>query len=286
MSQEWNEIIGAKSNWYDLKLKSALAYKDLILLFVRRDLIAQYKQSILGPAWIIITPLVTTLVFTLVFGQVGELGTNGIPQFLFYMSGIICWKYFDECIKKTSNIFVSNANIFGKVYFPRLTVPFSIIITGSVMFFIQLFIFIGIYVWKVSSGEVSIDNLNLNNLLFIPLVLLNVAAIGMGLGLIVCSLTTKYRDFRFLVEFGLQLLMYLSPVIMPLSVWKEKNALLGKVVEYNPMTNVIEIFRSLFFEGVTVEIHQVITSVGLGLITLLIGIMIFNKVERTFMDTV
>jgi lipopolysaccharide transport system permease protein len=282
---EWTEVIKADHKWSKLGLKETFRYTDLILLFVRRDIISQYKQTILGPLWIVLQPLITAIVFTFVFGNVAGIPVGDIPYILFYMSGLVCWKYFDECMKKTSNVFIQNSGIFGKVYFPRLTVPLSITITGLVVFFIQLTMFAVFFTVFCFNGETGFESSNAIKLLAIPLIVINIAAIGLGLGLIISSLTTRYRDLRFLVDFGIQLLMYLSPVIMPVTKWKESESVLKYIAIYNPLSPIIEFFRSIFFD-VQVDYGYLMYSAIFGLIVLLIGVIIFNKVERNFMDTI
>jgi lipopolysaccharide transport system permease protein len=277
---EWTLIIRPKTSWFDLHLTDLWRYRDLVALFVRRDFVAQYKQTVLGPLWFIIQPVLTTLTFTVVFGTVAKLSTDGLPKILFYLSGVTAWNYFAECLTLTSNTFVSNASLFGKVYFPRLAIPVSIVISSLIKFGIQLGLFLCFllyYVWKGSQA------LPTAALLLLPILILLMAALGLGAGIIVSALTTKYRDLRFLVQFGVQLLMYATPVIVPLS------KVFGKyrwLMLSNPMTSIIETFRyGLLGAGTFSWGHLGFTAAAATLI-LTAGILLFNHVEKTFMDTV
>jgi lipopolysaccharide transport system permease protein len=277
---EWTLVIRPKTGWLDLHLADLWRYRDLVALFVRRDFLAQYKQTILGPLWFVIQPILTTLTFTVVFGNVAKLSTDGLPKILFYLSGVTAWNYFAECLTLTSNTFVANANLFGKVYFPRLAIPVSIVISSLIKFGIQLgllFCFLAYYVVKGSQA------LPTTALLLLPILLLLMASLGLGVGIIVSALTTKYRDLRFLIQFGVQLLMYTTPVIMPLS------KVFGKyrwLMLSNPMTSVIETFRYGLLGSGTFSWSQLgFAATAAGLI-LTAGVLLFNHVEKTFMDTV
>lgn len=278
--ENWSLVIKPQSNWFELHLDDLWRYRDLIYMFVKRDFVAQYKQTVLGPLWFLIQPILTTITYMVIFGGIANISTDGIPQSLFYMSGIMMWNYFSTCLNKTSDTFVANANIFGKVYFPRLTVPISSVISGLVTFAIQLGLFIAIYLFFVAKG-VSI-HINAYVLLF-PYLILLMAMLGLGLGIIVSSMTTKYRDLKYLVTFGVQLLMYAAPVVYPLSVLPEKYKFW---VALNPMTSVIETFRYSVlgtgsFSWAMLGYSSVVTAV-----ILIFGVIIFNRVEKTFMDTV
>ena len=276
----WDLVIRPKIGWFDLHLADLWRYRDLVALFVRRDFVAQYKQTILGPLWFIIQPVLTTLTFTLVFGSVAKLPTDGLPKILFYLSGVTAWNYFAECLTLTSNTFVANANIFGKVYFPRLAVPVSAVISSLIKFAIQLGLFLGFLLFFILKGSVVRPT---PAVLLLPVLLLLMAALGLGTGIIVSALTTRYRDLRFLVQFGVQLLMYGTPVIIPLSKLPEKYLW---VMMSNPMTHVIEAFRYAFLgSGKLSWAHLGFTAAAAATI-LLVGVLLFNHVERTFMDTV
>lgn len=277
---EWTLILRAHTGWLDLHLADLWRYRDLILLFVRRDFVAQYKQTILGPLWFIIQPLLTTLAFTLVFGNIAGLSTDGLPKMLFYLSGVTAWNYFADCLTKTSETFVANAGIFGKVYFPRLAVPLSIVISNLIRFGIQLLLFLGFCAYFLARGTTIRLTLSI---CLLPLLVLLMAALGLGLGIIVSSMTTRYRDLRFLVQFGVQLLMYATPVIYPLSKLPESYRW---VMLLNPMTPIIETFRYSFLGTGMFSWSYLGLSAGAAAITLLAGVLLFNHVEKTFMDTV
>jgi len=277
---EWTIVIRPKGRWIDLRLRELWASRELIMLFFWRDFVALYKQTILGPLWYLIQPLLTTIVFTVVFGRIANLPTNGLPQFLFYMSGTVMWTYFAACLTKTSGTFLMNAQIFGKVYFPRLTVPLSTLLSNLVAFGIQFLLFLGFlayFVIKGTGAHVSVWAL------LLPVEILTMAGLGLGLGIIVSALTTKYRDLQYLVTFGVQLLMYTTPMVIPLS------AVSGKwrwVMVANPMTSIIEAFRRGFLGAGTVSGPMLLYSAAFALVAVLFGALLFHRVERTFMDTV
>lgn len=273
-------IIEPHGSLFDLKLKELWAYRDLVWLFVRRDFVAQYKQTILGPAWHFIQPLFTTMIFTIVFGNIAKLSTDGLPPFLFYMAGTVIWTYFAMVLTDTSGTFIRNAHIFGKVYFPRLVMPVSTLLSKLIAFSIQFFFFLCFLGWFWLRGADVHPNAWI---LATPLLVLMMAAYGLGLGVIVSALTTRYRDLNVLVAFGVQLYMYLSPVIYPISSlhepWRTLSAL-------NPVTPIIEIFRYAYLGAGTVDLKMLGLSFLVIVVVATIGIMMFNKVERTFMDTV
>jgi lipopolysaccharide transport system permease protein len=279
----WDIELTPHGSLFDLKLKDIWHYRDLLMLLVRRDFISFYKQTILGPLWFFIQPLFTTVIYTFIFGNLAAIKTDGLPQPLFYLAGITAWNYFADCLTKTSSVFTANAGLFGKVYFPRLIVPLSIVVSNLIRFAVQMamfFLMMGIYMAKGANVHPNIY------LLLFPLLLLLMAMLGLGLGMIISAMTTKYRDLSFLITFGIQLMMYLTTVIYPLSVVKEKYPHYQWVVEYNPMTPIIEVFRYGFLgEGTFTLLSLGITSV-ITFAILLIGIVIFNRVERTFIDTV
>jgi len=279
--EHWDMIIQPQRSLLDLRLGELWRYRDLVMLFVRRDFVSVYKQTILGPLWYLIQPLLTTITFTVIFGNIASLPTDGLPQFLFYMSGTVVWSYFAACLTKTSETFVQNANLFGKVYFPRLAVPVSILISNLITFAIQFALFLVFVLYFILRGT-SIQP----NWLWIalsPLLLLMMAGLGLGLGIIISSLTTKYRDLRFLVQFGVQLLMYATPVIYPASSIPER---FQWIILANPMTPIIEAFRYAFLGAGNANLAQLGYSFGFMVAVAFLGSIIFNRVEQTFMDTV
>ena len=281
--EEYNWTIEAKASLIDLKLNEVWAYRDLLLLLVRRDFVSFYKQTILGPLWFFIQPLFTTIIFTFIFGNLARISTDSLPKPLFYMAGITCWNYFSECLNKTSTVFRDNAGIFGKVYFPRLIVPLSIVVSNLIRFGVQMTLFILLLIYYYLIGA----NFSPTPIIFLfPLVVILMALLGLGAGMIISALTTKYRDLAFLVGFGVQLLMYATTVIYPLSTALEKYPKSAWIIECNPMTPIIETFRYGFLgEGSFSWLN--IGYVSLVTIVILIsGIVIFNKVERNFVDTV
>jgi len=276
----WDMIIEPRSGLFDLHLTELFRYRDLIMLFVKRDFVTFYKQTILGPLWYILKPLFTTVVFTLIFGKFANIPTDGTPHFIFYLSGTVAWGYFSECLKQTSNTFIANANIFGKVYFPRLTIPVSIVIINLVQFGIQFLLFLGFYCYFYLSGAPI--RLTQSVLLF-PVVLVQMALLSLGTGILVSSLTTKYRDLTFVMGFGIQLWMYLTPIVYPASVIPERFRLFYML---NPMASIVETFRHAFLGVGLVEPSYIALSWGMTLVFLLAGIVLFTRIERTFMDTV
>jgi len=277
----WDMIIQPQRGLLDLRLGELWKYRDLVMLFVRRDFVAVYKQTILGPLWYLIQPLLTTITFTVIFGQIASLSTDGLPQFLFYMSGTVIWSYFAECLNNTSNTFVQNANLFGKVYFPRLAVPVSMVISGLIRFLIQFGMFLLFILFFYLRGAAI--HFNWLWILFSPILVLMMAGLGLGFGIIVSSLTTKYRDLRFLVGFGVSLLMYATPVIYPISSIPER---FQWIIFINPMTSIVEAFRYAFLGVGTVDMGHLFYTFGFMLTVVVIGGIIFNRVEQTFMDTV
>ena len=278
-----NWTIESKNSLFDLKLKEVWAYRDLLGLLVRRDFVSFYKQTIFGPLWFFIQPLLTTIMFTFVFGNLAEISTDGLPKPLFYMAGITAWNYFADCLTKTSTVFKDNANIFGKVYFPRLIMPLSIVVSNLVRFGVQMLLFIAFIIYYHFDG--ADFNITWAITLF-PLIIGLMALLGLGTGMIISAMTTKYRDLAFLVTFGVQLLMYATTVIYPLSVALEKYPEYSWVVEYNPMTALIEAFRYGFLGEGTFSWHDIGYSASVTFAFLIFGIIIFNKVEKNFIDTV
>jgi lipopolysaccharide transport system permease protein len=279
--ENWSMIIEPQRSLLDLRLGELWHYRDLVLLFVRRDFVAVYKQTVLGPLWYLIQPLLTALTFTVIFGNIAGLPTDDLPQFLFYMSGTVVWSYFAECLNKTSNTFVGNANLFGKVYFPRMAVPVSILISNLITFAIQFglfLVFVGYFVLRGTPIQPNWLWIALS-----PALVLVMAGLGLGFGVIISSLTTKYRDLRFLVTFGVQLMMYATPVIYPASSIPERFRWL---ILANPMTPIVEAFRYAFLGAGTVNQGHLLYSFGFMLAAVFLGGVIFNRVEQTFMDTV
>lgn len=278
--EAWTTIIRPRNLWFDVNLRELWEYRDLVLLFVRRDLVAQYKQTILGPLWFFVQPLLTTFVFTVVFGRIAKIPTDGIPDFLFYLSGTVCWGFFSMCLTLTSDTFVANAGVFGKVYFPRLTVPVSIAIAGLLRFLIQVGLFLVFLVYfsiRGSSVAISIW------IIAFPLLIFQMGLLAIGSGLLVSSLTTRYQDLRHLVVLGIQLWMYATPVVYPLSIVPEH---LRLWVALNPMVAVVEAFRLGFLGVSSLTGLYVVIGWAVTLVILLIGVTLFSRVEKTFMDTV
>lgn len=280
--EHWDLVLQPKADLLNLNLKEVWKYRDLVWLFVKRDFTAQYKQTILGPLWHLIQPLFTTLMFVVVFANIANIPTDGIkPSFLFYMSGITIWNYFAACLTATSNTFVSNAGIFGKVYFPRLVVPLSIVFSNIIKFGIQFLLLLLLMIFFSFRGF----PLNINTgWLMIPVLVIMMAMMGLGLGIIISSLTTKYRDLGILISFAVQLLMYATPIAYPLSYLQNKSY--ASWIQWNPLSPVVEAFRYVLFGNGTFTVNSLLYSFLFIAVVLFIGLVFFNKVERTFMDTV
>ena len=279
MTQNWTTIIKPKNRLLDLKLKELWQYRDLIIMFVKRDFKTIYKQTVLGPLWIIINPIMTTLIQVFVFGNIAGMSTDGTPQFLFYLSGNALWIYFSKSFTQTANTFINNSAVFGKVYFPRLVSPISVTISGLITFSIQFILLVISTIYYYMQGDIQ-PNLYI---LLLPLLLLELAMLSMGCGIIISALTTKYRDLSILVTFGIQIWMYASAIIFPVSSLSEKWA---KILMINPVVPVIETARYGFTGNGTFLLPYLLLSIAETVIILFIGIVIFNKVEKTFMDTV
>jgi lipopolysaccharide transport system permease protein len=279
--EQWDLIIRPKNRLLDLKLKEVWQYRDLLWLFVRRDFVASYKQTILGPLWHFIQPIFTTIMFLLVFGKIANIPTDGIHPILFYMSGIAIWNYFSACLSSTSNTFLANAGIFGKVYFPRLVTPLSTVISNLVKFGIQFLLLAAVIVFYAFKGVPFHFSFSL---LMIPVLVLMMAAMGLGLGIIISSLTTKYRDLNILIGFAVQLLMYATPIAYPLSFLKHNKY--AAWIEWNPLTPIVEAFRYALFQQGSFNAESLLYSGCVIVVVLFLGLLIFSKVERTFMDTV
>jgi len=279
--QEWT--IEAKASLFDLKLTEIWAYRDLLGLLVRRDFVSFYKQTILGPLWFFIQPLFTTIIFTFIFGNLAGISTDGLPKPLFYMAGITAWNYFADCLTKTSTVFKDNASIFGKVYFPRLIMPLSIVVSNLVRFGVQMILFLLLMAYFYFTGQKF--HITWAIALF-PVIIMLMALLGLGAGMIISAMTTKYRDLAFLVTFGVQLLMYATTVIYPLSTAIEKFPAYAWVIQYNPMTPILETFRYGFLGEGSFSWGSLGYATGVTMFLLIFGIVIFNKVERNFVDTV
>ena len=281
MQQEnWTTIIKPKTGWFDINLKELVQYKDLIIMFVKRDFKTMYKQTILGPLWIIINPLMTTLMYTIVFGNIANIPTDGMPQIVFYMLGTTVWTYFSSCLTKTSSTFTGNAAIFGKVYFPRLVTPISTVISGLINFGVQFLMFLGFMAYFMIKGSPIEPNLWI---LITPLLLVQLAALALGFGIIISSMTTKYRDLAVLVGFGVQLWMYATPVVYPASQIGGK---LKTLMMLNPVSPIVESFRYAFLGSGSIPWNYLGISVVTTLVVLFAGVVLFSRVEKTFMDTV
>ena len=276
----WTTIIKPKTGWFDINLKELFQYKDLIIMFVKRDFKTLYKQTILGPLWIIINPLLTTLMFTIVFGNIANISTDGMPQIVFYMLGTTVWTYFSTCLTKTSTTFTGNAAIFGKVYFPRLVTPISTVISGLINFAVQFVMFVCFAIYYYIIGAPIHPNIYI---LITPLLLLQLACLSLGFGVIISSLTTKYRDLAVLVTFGVQLWMYATPVVYPASQIDGK---LKTLMMLNPVSPIVESFRYAFLGSGSIPWNFLGISVITTLVVLFIGVVLFSRVEKTFMDTV
>ena len=280
---ETSIVIESNHKLFDLNLTTLWHYRDLLMILVKRDFISFYKQTLLGPIWFFVQPLFTTLPYIVIFGNIANVGTDGLPQALFYLSGITLWNYFSDCLLKTSTVFRDNSNIFSKVYFPRLIIPLSIIISNLIKFVVQFLLFLGLlfYYYYFQGFQVQLHLLDV--LLLFPLLIITMAFLGLGLGLIISALTTKYRDLSFLVTFGIQLMMYTTTVIYPLSITPGK---FRKLIAINPMTGVIETFRNIFLGKGEISFDTLGYSLLFTIVALLLGLLIFNKVEKNFIDTI
>ncbi len=279
--QKYHTHISSKHNWFDLNLKEVWQYRDLIWLFTKRSFVLTYKQTVLGPIWLFLNPMLTSLIYTFVFGNIAGMSTDGLPQILFYLTSNAIWVYFSSCVTKNATTFTTNAGVFGKVYFPRLTTPISNMISSVIQFGIQMILVLVVLMYYVAIGEV---HPNWWAWLTIPLVLVELGMMGLGIGIIVSSMTTKYRDLTVLVTFGVQLWMYATPVIYPLS--QLGDGLMKTIMWCNPATAPIELFRYAVLGQGTIDVFYLAISCVVTVLVMLFGIMVFNKVEKTFMDTV
>lgn len=282
---KWLFEISSKQKLVSFNFTEIWRYRDLLFLFVKRDIITAYKQTILGPLWYVIQPLFTSVIFTLIFNNLGQIKTGNVDPFLFNLTGITLWNYFKQCLTGTSNTFTKNQNIFGKVYFPRAIMPLSVTISNLVKFGIQFLILVGFYIFYLIKG----DNLSVsvNYLMLLPLYVFMMALFGLGFGMLLSAMTTKYRDLTVLVGFGVQLLMYLSAVPYPLSEAKDKFPnTVAALVEYNPLSQIIEGFRFVVLNVGSIEVSKIFITLIICILTFLIGLVIFNKTEKSFIDTV
>lgn len=281
----WTTRIRPKTGWFDIDFKDLWHYKDLVWMLVKRDFTLIYKQTILGPAWVVIQPLLTTLIFTVIFGNVAGLPTDGMPRFMFYMGGNIAWQYFSNCLTTTSNTFIANRNLFGKVYFPRLCMPISTVISQLINFFVQFALFLGFVVYYAVQPDSAVQP-NWRLILLTPLMLLQLGMLGLGFGIIVSSMTTKYRDLSLLVSFGVHLWMYATPVAYPASLIAERVPSVLGIYMLNPMTPLIELFRSAYLGSPCLYLNYYWLSIAVTLLVFALGVVLFSHVEKTFMDTV
>ena len=282
MNKDWTLIITPHHKLWHVDFKEIWRYRDLITLFVKRNIIVQYKQTILGPLWYIIQPVLTVIMNMVVFGGIAKMSTDGIPQPLFYMAGNVCWFYFSDCLNQTSNTFTANQSMFGKVYFPRLVVPISTVLSNLLRFGIQLTLFVVLWIWFYASG--ASVNVNVGVIVLLPVLVMMLAGLGLGFGILISSMTTKYRDLTILFTFIVQLWMYATPIVYPMSM--VTNPTLRTIIMLNPMTSIIEAFKYVTLGEGYFSWLALGYSFTFMCILLLLGIVIFNKVQRSFMDTV
>jgi len=280
-SENWDLVIRPAGSAVTLNFKDIWKYRDLLFMFVKRDYVSVYKQTILGPLWFFIQPVLTTLTFALVFGRIARLSTDGLPMLAFYLCGIVAWNYFADCLNTTSGTFINNANIFGKVYFPRIIIPVSVVISNLMKFALQFLLLIMLVCYYAFFTEQQVQPNWL--IVFTPLLLLIMGVMGLGFGIIISSYTTKYRDLKFLVTFGVQLFMYATPVAYPLSALPEKYQ---NILKWNPVTPIVECFRYAFLGKGTFDIFMLLYAALFSTVLLMCGMVVFNKVEKNFMDTV
>ena len=276
----WDLTIKPHSKWYHLRIKEIFKYKDLLFLFVKRDFVSIYKQTILGPLWFFLQPIITAITFTVIFGNLAKISTDGLPQILFYMCGITLWNYFADTLTKTADTFSSNANIFGKVYFPRMIVPLSVVVSNLIKLAIQFLLFLGIWIYYLLQSDLIHPN---KMLALIPFLIILIGFMALSFGVIISSLTTKYRDLKFLVTFGIQIMMYASPIVYPLSIVPEKYKW---IIIANPVTSIIETFKYAFLGVGEFSWLYLGYSTLFTIILFMIGLVIFHRVEKSFMDTV
>lgn len=277
--QDWDLVIKGHTSLFDLRLGELWNYRDLLVLFVRRDFVTVYKQTILGPLWFFIQPLLTTITFTIIFGNVAQLSTDGAPKLVFYMAGITLWSYFSTCLTSVSGVFNTNAGIFGKVYFPRLIMPLTIVISNLMKFFVQFLLFIGFVIYFTLQDQITPNNW----ILLTPFIIILMALISMGIGLILSAMTTKYKDLNHLIGFGIQLFMYATPVIYPSSSVPENYAW---IVNLNPLVGLFDYMRYAYLGVGSFSLQTLVYPILFSIGILFLGVLIFNKTQKTFMDTV
>ena len=282
-NQDWLFEIGPKDKFFKLHLKEVWQYRDLLLLFVKRDVVTLYKQTVLGPLWYIIQPIFTSVIFTIIFNNIAGIRTGNIPPFLFNLASITAWNYFSTCLSSTSDTFKTNAGLFGKVYFPRIIMPLSIVISNLIKFGLQLLIFISFYLYYIFNGRTISPNITI---VFFPFVVLVMGLLGLGLGMIISSMVTKYRDLTFLISFAIQLLMYISAVNYPMDLIKQKMPNYSWIVDYNPMAYVIETTRYMLLDVGTLSLVGILYTSVFTIFVFFAGLLIFNKTEKRFIDTV
>ncbi|MFD1601624.1 ABC transporter permease [Flavobacterium artemisiae] len=282
-SNEWLFEITPKNKFFSLNLKEVWQYRDLLFLFVKRDVITVYKQTVLGPLWYLIQPLLTSITFTIIFNNVAGINTGKIPPFLFNLAGITVWNYFTSCLTGTSDTFKSNAGIFGKVYFPRIITPLSVVTSNLIKFGIQFIIFVIFYLYYIFTGFDLSINLSI---LFFPFLVIIMGILGLGIGMIISSMVTKYRDFSYLVSFGISLLMYLSAVMYPMELIQQKLPKYGWVVEYNPLAYIIQTGRYMLLDTGDISVWGLTYTTLITVVVFFIGLLAFNRTEKSFIDTV
>jgi lipopolysaccharide transport system permease protein len=280
MKEQWDLVIKPQQKLLNFNLKEIWQYRDLLTLFVKRDVVTVYKQTVLGPVWFFIQPIMTMLVYVVVFGNIAGISTDGIPKPLFYLSGIIIWNYFSECFMQTSSTFSTNQDMFGKVYFPRLIMPLSKVVSGLIKFVIQFILFLAVYIYFIANGVVVSISLSI---LLIPFLMFLMAGLGLGFGLIFTSMTTKYRDLKFLIQFGVQLLMYATPIIYPMSLIEGN---LKTIINLNPLAHIVEAFKFSFLGRGELSMYGLLYATVFTVVVLVVGVLVFNKTERNFVDTV
>ncbi len=282
-NESWDLVLEPKTSWYSLGLSQILRFKDLLFLFVRRDFVSVYKQTILGPIWFFVQPVITAVTYAVIFGFLADISTDGVNPLLFYMCGITLWNYFSDTLSKTADTFTANASVFGKVYFPRMIVPLSVVLSNLVKLGIQLLLFIAVWIYFLATDNTLHPNITI---LLVPFLILLMGFLGLGFGIIITSMTTKYRDLKFLITFGVQLLMYASPIVFPLSLVSEKYPQYKIFLLANPITSIIEAFKYAFLGVGEFNWLYLGYSLSFTVVLLFIGLIVFNKVEKSFMDTV
>lgn len=277
--EEWDLIIDSKFQKASFNFKELWRYRDLLFLFVKRDIVAIYKQTVLGPVWFFVQPILSALIFTIIFGIFAKVKTDGAPPILFYLGGLTLWNYFAECLLKTSETFIQNQHIFGKVYFPRLIVPLSFIISNLFKLSIQLIVFVIVWIYFFYKGEISVHW----TIVLLPILIITTSGLSLGFGIVFSSITTKYRDVRFLLQFGIQLMMYVSSIVIPIS---QVPVNYQWVMKLNPMVSIIETFKYSFLGTGTLDLYNLLYSIGIMFLLLIIGVRMFNRVEKNFMDVI